>query len=221
MAEHFDPYHKWFGIKPHEQPPNAYRLLGVDLFEPDPDVIEAAAEQRLAFLQTVATGPHAEWSQRLMNEVEQARMCLLNPQRRAVYDQQLRAYLAALSQQAQATQHSGAPQHSFWLQQAAPPGTVSPVTPASAVPGHPAGDGVWNNPAFASVAPASSPQPEPPPASTPQQFTGTPPKVHPVRQAPRRAIRKRRRRSVPPWVSFSLAIGVTTVGLWGIYFALS
>ena len=34
--EHFDPYHDWLGIAPKDQPPNHYRLLGVDLFEANP-----------------------------------------------------------------------------------------------------------------------------------------------------------------------------------------
>jgi hypothetical protein len=29
----FDPYRKWLGIAPADQPPNHYRLLGLDLFE--------------------------------------------------------------------------------------------------------------------------------------------------------------------------------------------
>lgn len=32
-AENFDPYHKWLGIPPDEQPANDYRLLGHGLFE--------------------------------------------------------------------------------------------------------------------------------------------------------------------------------------------
>ena len=32
MDEQFDPYHKWLGIPPEEQPPNYYRLLGVALW---------------------------------------------------------------------------------------------------------------------------------------------------------------------------------------------
>ena len=38
MPESFDPYHRWLGIPPREQPPNHYRLLGIDLFEADADV---------------------------------------------------------------------------------------------------------------------------------------------------------------------------------------
>lgn len=46
MADSFDPYHKWLGISPKDQPPNHYRLLGIELFEGVPDVIESAADQR-------------------------------------------------------------------------------------------------------------------------------------------------------------------------------
>ena len=43
----FDPYHKWLGIPPKDQPPNHYRLLGVDLFESDPDVIDAGGSESI------------------------------------------------------------------------------------------------------------------------------------------------------------------------------
>ncbi|HQU46307.1 MAG TPA: hypothetical protein PK867_26105 [Pirellulales bacterium] len=42
MPETFDPYRKWLGISPKDQPPDHYRLLGIELFDDDPDVIEAA-----------------------------------------------------------------------------------------------------------------------------------------------------------------------------------
>jgi hypothetical protein len=47
MSE-FDPYYKWLGIPPKDQPANHYRLLGVSLFEPDPEVIASAADSRMA-----------------------------------------------------------------------------------------------------------------------------------------------------------------------------
>src|SRR6185312_444158 len=73
---------------------NHYRLLGVTLFESDPDVIDAATEQRVAFLRQCATGQHIAESQKLLNEVAAARLCLLNAQRKSQYDQHLRASLA-------------------------------------------------------------------------------------------------------------------------------
>jgi hypothetical protein len=58
----FDPYHRWLGIPPKNQPPNHYRLLGIDLFESDPDVIRDAAEQRIAHVRTYQLGSYAEIS---------------------------------------------------------------------------------------------------------------------------------------------------------------
>ena len=52
----FDPYHKWLGIPPTERPPTWYRLLGIPLFESDPDVIDAAADQRMTHLRKYQTG---------------------------------------------------------------------------------------------------------------------------------------------------------------------
>jgi len=90
MGQPFDPYYKWLAIPAEEQPPNHYRLLGVKLFEQDPDVIQAAADQRMAHLRTYQTGQYADWSQRLLNEVSAAKICLLNPEKKDDYDQQLR-----------------------------------------------------------------------------------------------------------------------------------
>jgi hypothetical protein len=95
MSDTFDPYHKWLGIPPSEQPPNHYRLLGVGLFEPDADVIDAAANQRMSYLQDMATGPHMDDSQRLLNEIAAARLALLKPAARAEYDAQLQAHIDA------------------------------------------------------------------------------------------------------------------------------
>ena len=43
MSDSIDPYYRWLGIPTGEQPPNHYRLLGIQLFEKDPDVMENAA----------------------------------------------------------------------------------------------------------------------------------------------------------------------------------
>ena len=51
--DHFDPYHVWLGIPPEESAggrPNYYRLLGLRLFETNPDVISNALDQRRAYL---------------------------------------------------------------------------------------------------------------------------------------------------------------------------
>ena len=95
MSEFFDPYHRWLGIPPKDQPPNHYRLLGIDLFEGNLDVIEAAADRQMGHLRTYQTGKHAELSQRLLNQVAAAKVCLLNPSKKASYDGGLRQKLQA------------------------------------------------------------------------------------------------------------------------------
>lgn len=65
-------------------------MLGLALFESDPDVIDAVTEQRVAYLQHCATGAHAEESQKLLNEVAAARICLLDEARKRAYDTTLR-----------------------------------------------------------------------------------------------------------------------------------
>ncbi len=89
----FDPYHKWLGISPQHQPPNHYRLLSLDLYESDAEVIEAAVDRIVAFLQDVAVGPQAKESQKLLNEIAAARLCLLDAAQKAAYDEKVRAEL--------------------------------------------------------------------------------------------------------------------------------
>jgi hypothetical protein len=85
----FDPYHKWLGISAKDQPPNYYRLLGIDLFESDPDVIVATFNRQRAHLLTYQNGPYKEYAQRIMQEVIAARACLSDPLARQAYDAQL------------------------------------------------------------------------------------------------------------------------------------
>lgn len=91
MSTAFDPYYKWLGIPPEEQPPNHYRLLGLRIFEHDGDVIEAAAEQRMLLLRSRQAGPQAEVCQRLLNEIAAAQLCLLDAGARQKYNQTLRS----------------------------------------------------------------------------------------------------------------------------------
>ena len=89
MAIQFDPYHTWLGIPPHEQPSNLYRLLGIPKFSDDPEIIENAADRQMAHLRTFQAGKHSDLSQKLLNEVAAARVCLFNRQKKADYDQKL------------------------------------------------------------------------------------------------------------------------------------
>ncbi len=97
MSEQFDPYHKWLGIPPEEQPPHHYRLLGLVPFEPDSEVIATAADGRMALLKQFQNGPLSAYSQQLLNEVAAARLCLLHPEKRSAYDAQLRQTLGSVA----------------------------------------------------------------------------------------------------------------------------
>jgi tetratricopeptide (TPR) repeat protein len=87
----FDPYYTWLGIPPADQPPNHYRLLGLQVGEENANAIEHAADRVMIHLRTFASGKHGVESQRLLNEVATARLCLLDPPRKAKYDAELRA----------------------------------------------------------------------------------------------------------------------------------
>ncbi|MCH7729041.1 MAG: hypothetical protein IH991_21545 [Planctomycetes bacterium] len=91
--ESFDPYRKWLGIPEKHQPPHHYRLLGIEVFESDPDVIESASNARMAHLRTFQNSKRAELSQKLLNEISSAKICLLDPDKRKSYDTQLKKEL--------------------------------------------------------------------------------------------------------------------------------
>lgn len=90
MSDIFDPYVQWLGIRDPQRPPNHYRLLGVELFEGDADVLTHAADRQMSHVRTFQTGRHSAVSQRLLNEIATAKVCLLNHQKKAEYDARLR-----------------------------------------------------------------------------------------------------------------------------------
>src|SRR5688572_4021788 len=117
MLRPFDPYYRWLGIPPEEQPPNHYRLLGLRLFEADADVIETAADRQMRHIQTFKTGQHSAHSQTLLNEIAAARLCLLSPARKAAYDSQLQSTIPASA----AVPLSTAVPRAMAVEEAAPP----------------------------------------------------------------------------------------------------
>lgn len=133
MAEAFDAYYKWLGIAPKDQPPNHYRLLGIEAFTDDADVIAHAADRQMAHLRSLQAGPHGALSQKLLNEIAAARVCLLNREKKAAYDARLRQQLSvAASTSAGGTPAAGG---------AGPAGASAPVAPrlptAAALHGQP------------------------------------------------------------------------------------
>jgi len=89
MADDFDPYYKWLSIPPHQQPPNHYRLLGLNGYERDPEVIANAGDRLMKQLRTYQTGERSQLSQQLLTEIAEAKICLLDKDRKAKYDAEL------------------------------------------------------------------------------------------------------------------------------------
>ncbi len=85
-----EPYHRWLGISPKHQPPDFYRLLGVERFEDDEEVLRDAAEQRTRHVRSYDLGEHREVARKILNELGRARAVLLEKSKRAAYDNELR-----------------------------------------------------------------------------------------------------------------------------------
>ncbi|MEN6498829.1 MAG: hypothetical protein ABFD16_31365 [Thermoguttaceae bacterium] len=94
MAEAFDPYRQWLGIQDPQRPPNLYHLVGVERFEQDLIAIANAADRQMAQVRNHQAGQQAEEAQRLFQELISAKLCLLDPKRKADYDALLRAQMS-------------------------------------------------------------------------------------------------------------------------------
>ena len=75
--------------------------LGLTVFEDNPDVIANAADKQMAHIRSFQTGQHSALSQKILNEMAAARICLLNAAKKAQYDEKLQGQLAALESQSQ------------------------------------------------------------------------------------------------------------------------
>ncbi|NQV24541.1 MAG: hypothetical protein HQ518_09255 [Rhodopirellula sp.] len=132
MSDSFDPYHIWLGIPPKDQPPNHYRLLGLQNLEENTDVIDAAANRQTAYLHEMAAGPRRKESQQLLNEIAVARRCLLSPEKKQEYDEQLRADAAAIEAARTVTAAPAAIPMAVPIAQVVSP-PVPPVPPVASV----------------------------------------------------------------------------------------
>jgi HEAT repeat protein len=101
MATSIDPYRQWLSIDDMERPPNHYCLLGLALFEGDPEIIWAETMHRMAVVLEHDPGPHCELARQLFDELEMARSCLSDPRRKKKYDDCLRQHLKNLEEQAE------------------------------------------------------------------------------------------------------------------------
>ena len=89
MPDSLDPYYDWFGIRPDDQPPTHYRLLGIEELEDEFAVIDEAYYRRKGYLREFLGGPHHDQTLRMVEELAAARECLLNPVAKLAYDADL------------------------------------------------------------------------------------------------------------------------------------
>src|ERR1051325_4924958 len=83
-----DYYAAWLGLPPGPRPPDHYTLLGLAPFEPDPELIRAAARQRSEAVRPLCTRYPVD-ATRLLNEIADAAACLLDPEMQAAYNRLL------------------------------------------------------------------------------------------------------------------------------------
>lgn len=100
-----DPYHRWLGIPSEEQPADHYRLLGLARFERNESVIKNAVQRQMAHVRTYQLGKHAELSQKLLNELADAKSVLLGDKRDS-YEAELGRMLQPASREASRETHS-------------------------------------------------------------------------------------------------------------------
>jgi predicted component of type VI protein secretion system len=112
-----DFYHRWLGIPPQEQPVSYYRLLGIPLFEDDLEVIANSADRQRSFVkrQSGNVKKFEALGQKILNEIEVARICLMNAEKRQAYDEQLRLRLSEIDTPIQATQESNSTPPPFFI----------------------------------------------------------------------------------------------------------
>lgn len=207
MSEPFDPYRKWLGIPPKDQPPNHYRLLGIANFETDPDVIDNAATRQMAHVRTFKNSKHAALSQRILTELSAARLCLLTPEQKQTYDTWLRGQLAASGRLSDSMVLGATPALAI------PPPVPMPA-PTMPVPALPPfgvrGDDRWRTEDDSEPSAAS-----PPPVPIPMPVGTAVAPVPMIRRRSAGALRARRERSALP-VALTIISLVVLAGAAGV-----
>lgn len=95
----FDPYRKWLGIPNKHRPPTHYQLLGIADGESDAEVIEEAAIRQTTHVRAYQSGSHRDVCSRILKEIANARLTLMDPQRREDYNRKIGLGAASVSAQ--------------------------------------------------------------------------------------------------------------------------
>ena len=86
MAEELDVYRDWLGIKEPDRPLNYYQLLRLSRFEDDAAKIREHYRKLNAHVRKYSSGQYAKLSQKLLNELARAMLCLTDARRKTEYD---------------------------------------------------------------------------------------------------------------------------------------
>jgi len=164
VPEPFDPYLEWLDIQGGGRPPDLYALLGLKPLESDPQAIANAADVRMARIRKIRPGAHLpDWG-RLLDQLQAAKICLLDPHSKAAYD-------ASLTTQTPA--RPAAPQT---------PTPAGPQAPTLATP--PTMGGSWWGTSPTAGNPPSTPSPAPPAGQPSSFFPDMPPTSTPQPHQP-------------------------------------
>jgi hypothetical protein len=90
VAESFNPYAEWLGVRSAAARPNHYELLRLEPFESDQDAILTAANMQMAKVRGIRPGEHLDHWRRLLDELGAAKRCLTDGMEKPQYDAALR-----------------------------------------------------------------------------------------------------------------------------------
>ncbi len=90
MSSQFNPYCEWLGIPPQVQQPNHYQLLGIRNLEDHQELIKSAANERMSRVVSFKSKENSLLLNRILSNIIAARDCLLDPTRKAEYDNSLK-----------------------------------------------------------------------------------------------------------------------------------
>lgn len=94
-----NPFHLWLGLPEKATNPNHYQLLGIKPAVRDNKVIELAARTQLAKLKALEVKPnHVDVQKKIKQRIVKAHAVLSNEEKRAEYDEKLKALLAKAKQ---------------------------------------------------------------------------------------------------------------------------
>ena len=91
MDNSFNPYHEWLGLDAKLSAPDFYQLLGLENSADDAEAISAAADRAMSRVRGFKPGKNAPLWARLLDELETAKNCLVDPAAKSRYDADLAA----------------------------------------------------------------------------------------------------------------------------------